>query len=243
MKSRELYEAIGGIRENWVEEARKPKVRTADWLRLGAAAACLCVILGAAIVRHGPAPVSGGGDSGGIVPGGDFPAGVDPGVYSVAVYPESERPQDVETATVERMDGDAARSLDGLGEYLPTLLPEGCYFSFAYLYETAMKDGTKYYMLRASYTTGETIPGVMAADAETQEPEPVLDEAFYVMIWNHRPNTDETIYSLEDLPEYLASRADDRTFHLSHGDVYISFGRTSLALSDDEILALIRSIP
>lgn len=45
MKDHELYEAIGEIREEYVADAASGRKKRPAWIRWGAAAACLCVVL------------------------------------------------------------------------------------------------------------------------------------------------------------------------------------------------------
>ncbi len=63
-----------------------------------------------------------------------------------------------------------AYGFDILGEYLPTSLPDGYHFGKANLYETTMKDGTVYYMLRVQYTTGYGTP--QGSTGEEVAPDP-----------------------------------------------------------------------
>ena len=110
----------------------------------------------------------------GVDPGGTHPDGVDPVIASVAVYPATENIEDVADATLESISEVDAYEFDTLGEYLPTSLPDGYHFGKANLYETTMKDGTRYYMLRVQYTTGnDTAQGnaeeEIAASMKNQE--------------------------------------------------------------------------
>ena len=106
-----------------------------------------------------------------------IPTGIDPVIASIAVYPATESIEDVANATVESIAEVDAYGFDTLGEYLPASLPDGYHFGKADLYETTMKDGTVYYMLRVQYTTG------MVLHRESQERKLLLTPILLAIVW------------------------------------------------------------
>lgn len=56
---------------------------------------------------------------------------VDPIISSLAIYPASEDIQDVENATIEKLDETTAYAMTDLGSYLPTQLSNGYMFGNA----------------------------------------------------------------------------------------------------------------
>ena len=122
--------------------AKKRNVRIA-W---SAVAACLCltaVIAAVVLPKNGsiddskiPGAISGTGDAAPVA------VGTDAGSYSVAVFPADRTTDEIRTATCETIDEAQAQGEAGLGEYLPSLLPDGYHFDVASIYVTTMKDGT-----------------------------------------------------------------------------------------------------
>ena len=240
MRAETFCEIFGGIRQDYIREAREPApARRRRWPRF-AAVACLCLILGAAALTRLPGSplyrAAGGGNSGGM-----WPEGVDPVTASLAVYPAAEDVRDVDTATYEKIDESTAYSLEGLGEYLPTWLPEGLSFHYAALYETTMKDGTQYHLLRAFYTDGEVVPGILDGDTGEQKPNQ-LHDALAVFVMDYKPDTDKTIHQREDLPAFLERDWDGSTFHFACGEVWIGVTVNGIGLSSEEILSVLHSI-
>lgn len=240
MRAETFCEIFGGIRQDYIREAREPApAKRRRWPRF-AAVACLCLILGAAALTRLPGSplyrAAGGGNSGGM-----WPEGVDPVTASLAVYPAAEDVRDVDTATYEKIDESTAYSLEGLGEYLPTWLPEGLSFHYAALYETTMKDGTQYHLLRAFYTDGEVVPGILDGDTGEQKPNQ-LHDALAVFVMDYEPDTDKTIHQREDLPAFLERDWDGSTFHFACGEVWIGVTVNGIGLSSEEILSVLHSI-
>ena len=88
---------------------------------------------------------------------------------------------------MNEIDETEAKSVESLGGHLPQSVPEGYYFRTAHLYETLMKDGEKYVLLRVEYTS------------------PKDDDAnFFVQIMNYEPGTEKPIYTLDTVPEDLS---------------------------------------
>lgn len=256
MNAEQFSSALGKVNDNYIMEAITYKKKKNRWLKWGTLAACFSLILTAALVTlpgvlegangvlpH-PAPdIPGGGNVSGEHQGGIFTDGVDPIIESIAVYPATEDIRDVENATIESIDEITAYGMPGLGEYLPTELPAGYHFSKADLYETTMKRGTQYHLLRVTFAAGSddvpTAPtsddgGVLAPVPDSFSP------SFAVFIMDYEPKTTKTIHRFEDLPEFLETAEDIAVFHFSYGDVHIGFSPSEL--STEEILAVVHSI-
>lgn len=256
MNTAEFSNALGKVNDKYIMEAvtyeRKKK---SGWLKWGAMAACfgLILIVGIVVLKEScsivlppnSAPnIPGGGNIPGEQHGGVHSDGVDPIIESLAVYPATEDIHDVENATIESIDEITAYGLSGLGNYLPTELPSGYHFDKASLYETTMKDGTKYHMLRVTYTTGSdsSLPNSVDEDGGVLAPAPnSLGESFAVFVMDYEPKTKKTIYHFVDLPSYLETKSDSNVFHFSYGDVFI--GVSPNCLSAEEILFVVKSIP
>ena len=249
MKVENILDAIGTINDKAVQDARAYKrtgySRAIKW---GAMAACIGLIITiTALTLPGILRAPSGGPNipgGGVAAPGEHPEGVDPIIESMAVYPATEDIRDVEDATIESVDENTAYGIPGLGNYLPTDLPAGYHFGKASLYETTMKSGTKYHLLRVTFTTGsdEITTAPANDDGGIAVPDPNLfGSSFSVLIMDYEPRTNKPVYSFEDLQEYLETRDDNVTFHFAYEDIYI--GVSPDDLSAEEILDVIHSIP
>ena len=118
---------------------------------------------------------------------------------------------------------------------------EGLSFHYAALYETTMKDGTQYHLLRAFYTDGEVVPGILDGDTGEQKPNQLRD-ALAVFVMDYEPDTDKTIHQREDLPAFLERDWDGSTFHFACGEVWIGVTVNGSGLSSEEILSVLHSI-
>lgn len=240
MRKEEFFDVLGELDERFVGGAVTMKRQKIGWKALGVAA-CLCLAVGiiTAVQLIDPGKPQAGG---GVIPGGVWPEGVDPIVASIAVYPATEDVREVKDAACDQIDEAAALAMEGLGEHLPIWLPEGIYFHNAARYETMMKDGTKYYLLRVYYTRGEVVPAAVI-DGNTGEPMPdTLYDVLAVSVMNYEPNTKKAIYRKEDLPQFLADSWEGDTFHLLCGDVFIGITCDSHEFTTEELLAVIESI-
>ena len=170
MNSKKFSEAMSELDSKYVDEAinYKKKSKKPIWIKWGAIAACLCLVVTGIAISQIPNVFPDHGA--GIDPGGTHPDGIDPVIASIAVYPATESIEDVANATVESIAEVDAYGFDTLGEYLPASLPDGYHFGKADLYETTMKDGTVYYMLRVQYTTGYGTP--QGSSGEEVAPDP-----------------------------------------------------------------------
>ena len=218
----------------------KKSKKKAGWIQWGAVAACLCLVVFAAaafpkyIHEQGagkPAP------SGGPQPAGDNGEAM----YSVAIFPADRTTDEVKNAYTEKIYEVEAQNEPGLGEYLPTELPNGHHFGNASIYVTTMNDGTVYKMLRITYRTGENPEPVTDADGAQAVSNPSdLGDEFRLSVWGFKPNTSAEIYQPEELNEATLSGQDGSLFYVQFEDVYI--GIEPLSLSVEEIIGLVRSI-
>lgn len=244
MRKEEFFEILGELDGDIVKgvkismkENTNSKVRKPGWVKWGALAACLCLVIGGAFLyqnqKNEPVLGPGGGE-----PGGVFPDGVDPIIASLAVFPASESITDVKTATIESITETDAYEMDILGKYLPVSLPGSYHFKTASLYETTMKDGTKYYLLRVTYTTGN--PPVSQGE-ENEAPDPNTEgDSFAVFVMNYKPKTKNQIYKPTDITESKLNEIGGTTFHISYENIYV--GISPFSAASDDIIAIINSI-
>jgi len=245
MRGREMLDAIENLNPAYIEAAaEKPKSKKTGWLKWGAMAACLClVVTGVALWgnlgQHGKIPEAGAG-VGGEDSGGIWPEGVDPVIASVAVIPAGVDLLDVADAISVSISEEDARTVEGLGGYLPTELPEGCRYGKAAHYRTMMKDGTEYQMLRVTYEIGEPpIPASVPENAETAS-EMTGNTAFLWMVWGHRPDTDRPMYQPEDVSVSFIDQQGGSLFYIDYDGIYVGIER--LDISEEELFAIIESI-
>lgn len=252
MRGREMLETIENLNPAYIEAAaEKPKAKKAGWLKWGAMAACLCLVIAGVALwgnlgQHGKIPEAGAGvgrgDHGASVPGGDgmWPEGVDPVVASVAVIPTGVDLLDVADAISVPISEEDARAVEGLGAYLPSELPEDCRYGKAAHYRTMMKDGTEYQMLRVTYERGEApIPAPIPENAESAN-EMTGNTAFLWMVWCHRPDTDRPMYQPEDVSVSFIDQQGGSLFYIDYDGIYVGIER--LDISAEELFAIIESI-
>ena len=186
MNEKDLYRSMNEI-DNEVLE-RSETAKKAPWVKWVALAACLCLVIGGSVlILHRYPPVSAGG---GIMPGGS-----EAGNYSVAVFPDSESFENVASAEVVSLTESEALSHE-LSQYLPSPLPEGFHFGRGSVYNTRMKDGTQYTMLRIEFMTGIVPEQEYAEDGAAIAPDPnAYGEYFTVSVMNFEPQGIGNIYT------------------------------------------------
>lgn len=227
MKDHDLLEAVGEINEKYIKNAETVKSGNNPkcvyrWI---AAAACICIIAGGIVFMtnnglHKPTPDAGNGVDGTVLPGGEMPEGIDPVVASIAVYPPAERSlEDVANATLNEITEEEAYGFDGLGEHLPNIVIDGYHFRNSSIYETTMKDGTKYYMLRVDFTTGN---------------ENIAD--YNIQVTNYKPK-DEDVLTVDSITPNIL---ENGFFTVICGDNYV--GMNPGDLSFDEVMMVLNSI-
>lgn len=243
MNSKKFSEAMNEMDNKYIEEIfqYKKRARKPAWIKWGAMAACLCLLVGGAVMYQSLNAPSRPGAGPGVQPGGSVSETVDPIISSLAVYPASEKIQDVENATMKEVDQTAAYAMTDLGSYLPTQLPDGYTFGNASVYETTMKNGTKYYMLRVTYLSG-TIPIPTFNDVGEAAVGKTTGKSFAVFVMNYEPGTHREIHDAADISEStLEQSMVDGTFHISYGDIYVGITPDGSQTARD-MLSIIQSI-
>lgn len=216
MKKEDFFEVLGELDDDIVKGAKTTMKKKMNWRTWGAMAACLClVVVAAALLASSDIPLA-------ITGGGGIDLGNDGMTYnySVAVYPATESEDNVDTADVVSLTEQEA--LDNpLADYLPKQLPEGFHYGRGSIYNTVMKDGTQYNMLRIEYITGGIPKPEFAEDGGEAVPNPeLLGDTFTVCVMNYEPETDISIYSSqEDITVSLLE--EDGAVYIHSGDCYI----------------------
>lgn len=103
-------------------------------------------------------------------------------------------------------------------EHLPSTVIDGYQFKNASLYETTMKDGSKYFLLRVDYTTGDR----NIAD-------------YSVQLTTFKPQTDDAILTPDTIPDNVSDY-----FHFEQGSIY--YGMNPGDLTYEEVMAVVKSI-
>lgn len=254
--------ALGKVRDDFVDAAADYRKPRRLGLKIGTAAACLCLVGGLVWWRMQPGVDSiyenaGGSGVAGILaaptPDGSLPGGGAPApggyfedersakLYSISVYPSSEDFSDVSDATLTDISEEELRS-DPLGAYFPTVLPEGYAFDFASLYHTTMKDGKEYHMLRVTYATGGEVHTVPTEDGGLSATEPTDRRSFVLFAMDYRPDTDRSFVDVHALTEQdYVNLSDGSAFHLFFGDVYL--GVSPSELTPEELETVLTSLP
>ena len=173
---------------------------------------------------------SSSGSIDGTVPGGAVSSGIDPVKASIAVFPYSESLSDVADATLSEISETDAKGLDGIGSYIPTVLPEGWFRQNASIYETTMNNGAVYRMLRIRYCRNSE---EIAAPGDATD----FTDEFYISITNFEPKTEKPIYSINELPADIDL---SETFHIAVGDAYAIVSADMLTY--DEVMTVLRSM-
>lgn len=255
MNRKDLYQSFNNIDDDILERSEKNvKKNGFAWVKWGAVAACLCIVaaMGFMNMNRGLSDVGseqgkGAGSEQGSVAGNDMggndgvvPEGVDPIVASLAVRPAGVDLREVADATSVSISEEDARAVETLGDYIPNTLPEGCQYGTAGYYETTMKDGTRYHMLRITYDRGQISVPVPNTENEQKAFESAGDTAFLWMVWGHRPDTDLPVYQPEEVTVSLIEQQDGRLFYVDYGGIYV--GVEQININTEELFAVIESI-
>ena len=213
------------MNDRYYEEAaqyNKRKRKKPAWTKLAAMVACLClVIVGATVLLQqnnffpGGISTPGTGGEGGIDGGNE---GV---MYSVAVYPATENEENVASADAKSLTENEALN-NSLAEHLPKQLPEGFHYGHGVIYNTVMKDGTQYNMLRVEYISGEIPEQQFTEDGGAIAPDPsAVGDVFIVCVMNYEPDTNSNIYSsAEDVT--LSLLEENGSVSIRAGECYVS---------------------
>ena len=247
MNRKDLYQSFNNIDDDILERSEKNvKKNGFAWVKWGTVAACLCIVAGSGVMNmdRGLSGVGleqgrgAGFDRGGV--DGSIPEGVDPVVASLAVLPAGVDLREVADATSVSISENDARAVKTLGDYIPNTLPEGCRYGTAGYYETTMKDGTRYHMLRITYDRGQSSVPVPKTENEESASEMGGDTAFLWMVWGHRPDTDLPVYQPEEITVSLIEQQDGRVFYVDYDGIYV--GVEQISVSAGELFAVIESI-
>ena len=248
MKNEKILNALDKVDEKFItasspENTKKMKTSPKKaWVKWGVAAACLCLVAGIGVMNIDQGLSDGIPESGGGAPqlGGTVPEGVDPVVASLAVIPAGVDLLDVADATSVSIGEGDARAVETLGSFIPNILPEGCQYGVAGYYETTMKDGTRYHMLRITYDRGQSAVPIPKTENEESASEITGDTAFLWMVWGHRPDTDLPIYQPEEISASLIEKQEGRVFYINYDGIYV--GMEQISVSAEELYAVIESI-
>ena len=210
MRKDDFFEVLGEIDDDIVKGAKtkmeiKKKMNWKTWS--AAAAACLCLAVGAAVLLHQNSlgnsdidNIPAAGVGGAVIgDGGEELGGNNESVmYSVAVYPAFESEKNVASADVVSLTENEALN-NPLAKHLPKELPEGFHYGRGSVYNTVMKDGTQYNMLRVEYITGTIPEQQFSEDGGAIMPDPnTIGDLFTVQIMNYEPRIDTDIYSSKE---------------------------------------------
>lgn len=260
MKNERLARAIGKIDDDLIYNAvndvkAKKKGVLFKWI---AVAACLCFILvGIAVpilnnetpttqqeagvegtlVNKTPTPQQETGVEG-TVPDGSILEGGDPAMYRVAVIPTEASLQDVADATAVSVNEEEVKNIERLGAYLPDTLPEGYRYGPAGYFETTMKDGTQYHLIRVTYESGPQ--AVSAPGPENAQVWMGGSTAFIWTVRDHCPGNDEPIYQQDEVTPQFLDQMYGSVFFIDYDGVYVGIER--LEISTEELMTIIDSI-
>lgn len=217
MRKEDFFEILGELDDDIVRAAETTIKKKMNWKVWGAMAACLCLLAGASAVLWRNNTPAGGSLTPGFGDAGDSTEG---SMYSVAVYPASESEENVDTADVVSLTESEALG-NPLAEHLPKQLAERFHYGRGSVYNTVMKDGTQYNMLRVEYITGEIPEQKFTEDGGAIAPDPeAFGDTFTICVMNYEPKTDISIYpSAEEITVSLLE--ENGTAYIHSKDCYI----------------------
>ena len=263
-KTKRFTEAMGMISDRFIEDATDYRVQKKNtrllWASTAAACLCLATVMGVIAMRSVVKDASGKEEAdclddglagyGVDAIGGEqsaIPGGSNDGdmmvMQSIAVYPKTESIKDVARARLDEISETGAYAHE-LGKYLPDVLPEGYEFLHASMYETTMRDGRLYHMLRVTYATGSAFSNGVAeedGDIAVQAPVPNADYSeLLVFVIDYKPESDR-IYTPDQFSESAFKSIGGSTFIIDvGGDVYV--GMSVFDLSYEAVSALISDV-
>lgn len=220
MRKEEFFNIIGELDEQKIATAgmvmtEKKKFRPILF-KWGVMAACLClVIVGSTILIQQDFKFSDFGNENGLDGAGEGTS------YSVAVYPATENVEDVALAKVVSLTESEALN-HPLAKYLPQQLPDGFHYGRGSIYNTVMKDGTQYNMLRIEYISGVIGEQQFTEDGGAIAPDlEAIGSLFLVCVMNYEPETKNNIYSsIDEVTEALFENSG--SVCISIEDCYVS---------------------
>jgi len=198
MKNEKLLNVLEKVDEKFItasspENTKKPKnAKVNAWVKWGAAAACLCLVVGSVVLLRQdynyPDVESEYGMGG---------AGSETN-YGVWVGPTTVKVEDIASAEVVSLTESDVMS-NPLAEHLPKELPDGFHYGRGSIYNTIMKDGTQYNMLRVEYISGTIPEQQFSEDGGAIAPNPdTIGDLFTVCVMNYEPEVRNGIYSSAD---------------------------------------------
>ena len=167
--------------------------------------------------------------------GGDYNVACIPegrtGGYSVACFPAGRTIDEVENATCIGIYPSSLNDVNDLCDYVPSYTPSPYHWEVAGLYETTMKDGTIYRMLKITYITGND-------DNTIDDTDDVLN--YWISVCDFKPDISD-LFDFEDLSEEILSEIYEKDiFAIKYGNHYVII--EPILLSKDETIKIINSI-
>ena len=198
MKNEKILNALDKVDERFItasspENTKKTKnAKVNAWVKWGTAAACLCLVIGSVALLSQKYNSPNAGSEYGL--GG---VGSETN-YGVWVGPVTVKAEDVASAEVVSLTESEAMS-NPLAEHLPKELPDGFHYGRGSIYNTVMKDGIQYNMLRVEYISGTIPEQQFSEDGGAIAPNPdTIGELFTVCVMNYEPEVRNGIYSSAD---------------------------------------------
>ncbi|MBE6954674.1 MAG: hypothetical protein E7449_02015 [Ruminococcaceae bacterium] len=231
MREETFCEILGEIDDRHIVDAKqKHKAKRTVWFKWGTMAACLCLVILGATLWHSIDPVRKPQEDEPVSAGGMWPEGVDPIVASLAVSPTGVDLRDVADATLIDISEEDAQAVENLGAYIPETLPEGICFGNAGYYETIMKNGTRYHMIRVTYASkNEGSTSAMNSDT-----------ALLWMVWGHLPDESLPIYQPEKVSAQIIDQHGGGVFYINYDGIYV--GISQMDIETEQLLAMIKSL-
>ena len=162
------------------------------------------------------------------------------GTYSVACFPAERVIEDVASATCTAVSEEEIKDINGLCDYVPSEIPASYHLEAAGFYETIMKDGTKYRMLKITYRSCKDSVSVdKENNLATFDPSNETHD-FCVSVCDFQPDVSDT-FNAENLNEESIVKALTKDiFCIKYEDYYVAI--EPISLSSDETVLLIKSI-
>ncbi len=153
------------------------------------------------------------------------------GDYNVACFPEGRTIDEVENATCIGVSKNSLNDVNDLCDYVPSYTPSPYHWEVAGLYETTMKDGTIYKMLKITYITGND-------DNTIDDTDDVLN--YWISVCDFKPDISD-LFDFEGLSEEILSEIYEKDiFAIKYENHYVII--EPILLSKDETIKIINSI-
>ena len=153
------------------------------------------------------------------------------GDYNFACFPAGRTIDEVENATCIGVSKNSLNDVNDLCDYVPSYTPSPYYWEVAGLYETTMKDGTIYRMLKITYITGSD-------DNTIDDTNDVLN--YCISVCNFKPDISD-LFDFEGLSEEILSEIYEKDiFAIKYENHYVII--EPVLLSKDETIKIINSI-